>query len=139
MPFLNVADLPETSFTTNKTRPAFDFARHHDRSPISAKLFARTVGEQCHDANRQRIASLIGVVRPEEIDALVHRAADLKARYLSAVLDSGKARGAPRPGQHDELGHLRSALAEAEQGLETIRNSIMRGELFVDGVNDGFP
>lgn len=134
MPFAELSDLDTLSPTQRETQHCL-FQGIGRWPSMNTNLFMKAINERCHDAKCQRMASLVGIIHPGEIEALLHRIADIKARYIAAVLETGKTRGTPRPGQHDELRYLRTLLNEAEQGLDTLRDSIIQGELLVEGLD----
>lgn len=121
------ADSAVTAFPAGRSKPR--------RTGMTSAMFARQIEERAKEEMARRMAHACGELSPDEVETLIQRTADMRARYYAALLETGASRGVPQKDQFAELEALRHWAEELESGLEHLKDRIARGEVRVRGVD----
>lgn len=93
------------------------------------------IEHEIRQINHDTIGQVTGPITVADYKAVAHMVSNLRARYLKAAIDLGKAHTdtALSLAHTDELRELRIAYQEALQGFEALEHALRRGYVTLDG------
>ena len=106
---------------------------HHDDT-ISVAHYAKSMRERSRAAQYDRTKAMVGRIEQMEIDMLIEIGAKTRGRYISKLLEIGRANKALSFSATEEVRGLREQHEEITRGLDLLREALERGEIEIEGV-----
>ena len=104
---------------------------------LNPARFVALLEEFRQKVTHERIAARLHEVRQEELIALVKLLAEVKARYLVAVLELVAPNLSDLPGRVDEARQYREMVEEIEKGVKAIADGVVGKEIPMPGLEHG--
>lgn len=109
-------------------------AAAQSRRAMTSAMFLRHMEEVEKETARDRIGTIVSTVYPKEVEGVIRRASDIRARYLAALLDIDKRKGPLAAEDIDALRHLRHESEEMDHGVQYLKDAIAKGLVTIDGL-----
>jgi hypothetical protein len=106
----------------------------HQDDIISVARYAKSMRERSRAAQYDRTKAMVGRIEQMEIDMLIEIGAKTRGRYISKLLEIGRANKALSFSATEEVRGLREQHEEIIRGLDLLREALERGEIEIEGV-----
>ncbi|MBF0391807.1 MAG: hypothetical protein HQL38_03920 [Alphaproteobacteria bacterium] len=139
MPFAEFADLKslDAARAARAARKSVEpslGAPAQSRRAMTSAMFLRHMEEVERETSRDRIGTVVSTVYPKEVEGVIRRASDTRARYLAALLDIDKRKGPLTTEDVDSLRNLRGEWEEMDHGVQYLKDAIAKGLVTIDGL-----
>jgi nitrogenase subunit NifH len=104
---------------------------------ITPERFAALIEEFRQNITRERFVARLSEVKQEELVELVKLQAELRARYLMAVLDMVQPNVADIAARVDEARQYREMADEVNRGVQSVTAAVLAKEIPVPGLDHG--
>ncbi len=99
--------------------------------------FVALIDEFRQNITRERFVARLSEVKQEELVELIKLQAEIRARYLMAVLDMVQPNVADIAGRVEEARHFREMADEINRGVEAVTAAVLAKEIPVPGLDHG--
>jgi hypothetical protein len=104
---------------------------------ITPERFVALIEEFRQNITRERFVARLSEVKQEELVELVKLQAEIRARYLMAVLDMVQPNVADIASRVDEARQYREMADEVNRGVEAVTAAVLAKEIPVPGLDHG--
>jgi hypothetical protein len=101
---------------------------------VSVARFAKSMRDRSRAAQYDKTKAMVGRIEQLEIDMLIDIGAKTRARYISKLLEIGRANKPLSFSASEEVRGLREQHEEIMRGLDLLREALERGEVEIEGV-----
>ena len=107
------------------------------RHGLTPERFVALVEEFRQNITRERFVARLSEVQQDELIGLVKLQAEIRARYLMAVLDLVQPNLADIEGKVEEARHYREMAEEIDRGVKAVAAAVLAKEIPVPGLDHG--